>query len=161
PKPDFALIRYGPSGRLDGSFGAGGKVRTKVGSPLSRDYVYGVAVQPDGKIIAAGECRTNGSSEFPLVRYEADGSLDRSFGFDGEVLTDLGRSSGAFAVAVESTGKVLAAGAGGDPLASSFALAQYNPDGSLDPTFGEGGKVQAHFVADDSELVTAVALQHD
>ena len=75
---DFAVARYNPNGSLDPTFGAGGKVTTAIGT--ANDGVRGVVLQPDGKIVAAGFSVGGGSLDFALVRYNANGFLDTSFG---------------------------------------------------------------------------------
>src|SRR5213079_2085507 len=91
----------------------------------SFDFANGVALAPAGKIVAAGF----GGGDFAVVRYNRDGSLDQSFGSDGEVLTDFGSSSYDFlsGVAIEPGGKIIAAGGSGSILlgTSYFALARY------------------------------------
>jgi uncharacterized delta-60 repeat protein len=148
---DFALARYNPDGSLDTSFGSGGKVTTDFGG---FDAASAVAIQPDGKIIAAGR---SGSGDFALARYNPDGSLDSSFGSGGKVTTDFGGFDSAFGVALQADGKIVAAGQGAS--SGDFALARYNPDGSLDPTFGSGGKVTTDFAP--FEAATAVTIQAD
>ena len=84
---DFALVRYNTDGSLDTSFDSDGKVTTAIGS--GNDYAYSVAIQSDGKIVAAGQY--NGSNDdFALVRYNTDGSLDTNFDSDGKVTTAIG-----------------------------------------------------------------------
>jgi uncharacterized delta-60 repeat protein len=163
---DFALARYLPNGRLDPTFGSGGKVVTDVGA---RPHGYigfywqhganALAIQPDGKVITAGA----GPRDFALVRYTEAGQLDPSFGGGGIVLTDFGspgeRSEDyALAVALQSDGKIVAAGWG---RGSDFALARYLPDGQLDPTFGSGGKVVTPVPGEDFSTAYALAIQPD
>jgi uncharacterized delta-60 repeat protein len=147
-------------------FGTAGKVRTDFGGD---DIANALAIQPDGKIIAAG--RTG--SAFALARYTRDGRLDRRFGSGGKVVTDFGAPAGkdallsphgAAAVAIQGDGKIVAAGGRG----SNFALARYLPDGRLDPTFGEGGKVVTDVRAHPNQFdaywergANAVAIQPD
>ena len=132
-------------GDLDTSFGTGGKVTT--GFSLGNGMAYSVAIQADGKIVAAGIA----GSDFALARYNSDGSLDTSFGTGGKVTTDFGPlGSGASSVAIQADGKIVAAGSAGSDffatgkLGSDFALVRYNTDGSLDTSFGTGGKVATH-----------------
>jgi uncharacterized delta-60 repeat protein len=164
---DFALARYLSNGRLDRTFGRGGKVVTDVGSRPNRfELQYwqrganALALQADGRIIAAGA----GPGVFALVRYTEDGQLDPSFGSGGMVFTSFASSSfyvqAAQAVAVQADGKIVAAGATGT-AGSSFALARYLPDGQLDPTFGSGGKVVAGGGGDDFSFAYALAIQPD
>ncbi len=125
------LVRYTRRGDLDRGFGTGGKVTAAVGP------VYGMALQPDGKIVVAG-------LGFTVARYNADGSLDHSFGSGGVVTTSLGGpQQGADAVAVQRDGKIVVAGwrEAPDYSDNETALARFNPDGSLDTSFGNGGKV--------------------
>jgi uncharacterized delta-60 repeat protein len=159
-EPEFALARYNTDGGLDATFGSGGLVFTSFGFFAA---VHAVALQPDGKIVAAGVGRASGSvtdyQHFALARYNSDGSLDTSFGRAGMVLspsTIIGASNG---VAIEADGKIMAAGRGSNLIVavSGAALARYNPDGSLDTTFGTDGIVFPTFGQQD----TAVALQSD
>lgn len=145
---DFALARYNSDGSLDLSFGSGGKVTTDFFGDF--DDVRGVALQPDGKIVVAGFAR-NGSNEsvdFAVARYNIDGSLDSSFGGDGKVTTDFfGTREFVSSVSVQSDGKIVVAGSA-SPMSdfdSMFALARYNNDGSLDPTFDGDGRVTTDF----------------
>jgi uncharacterized delta-60 repeat protein len=129
---DFAVARYNPDGTLDPGFGTGGKVTTDFGSPF--DQAFGVAIQADGKIVAAG----SDLGDFALARYNPDGSADGTFGTGGKVTTDFGgQVEQAFAVAIQADGKIVAAGT----AAGGFALARYNPDGSLDSDFDADGKI--------------------
>jgi uncharacterized delta-60 repeat protein len=138
------------SGALDPTFGSGGEVTTDLGGS---DSAQAVAVQSDGKIVAAG---LSGAADFALARYNADGSLDTGFGSGGKVTTDFGGSDAASALAIQSDGRIVAAGRSGS---GDFALARYNADGSLDPTFGSGGKVTTDLGGFDVAL--GVALQGD
>jgi uncharacterized delta-60 repeat protein len=76
---NFALVRYNPDGSLDTTFNGTGKVSTDIGNH-SIDYAYGLSLQPDGKIVVAGTSDAHGSYDFAVVRYNADGSLDTTFG---------------------------------------------------------------------------------
>jgi uncharacterized delta-60 repeat protein len=138
---DFALARYNRDGSLDASFGIGGRVITDFAGGI--ESAEAVALQPDGKIIAAG-FTDQFSSDFALARYNPDGSLDTSFDGDGRVRTDFdGNSDGARAVALQADGKIVAAG--GANFGRDFALARYNTDGSLDASFDGDGKVTTGF----------------
>jgi uncharacterized delta-60 repeat protein len=130
---DFALARYKPNGSLDPSFGTGGKVTTEVVGDYPRG-AFSVAIDSGGRIVAAGD----DGQDFALARYNPDGSLDRSFGIDGKVGTDFGGDDYAFSVAIDSLDRIVAAG---NNDYETFALARYHPDGSLDSSFGVGGKV--------------------
>ncbi len=135
---DFALVRYNPNGLLDASFDGDGIVATTVGSGGS---AQSVTIQNDGKIVVAGNAWIGSNSDFALVRYNTDGSLDTSFNWDGMVTTTIGSNDDyAQSVAVQSDGKIVAAGYSNDGN-DDFALVRYNPDGSLDLNFNNDGKV--------------------
>jgi uncharacterized delta-60 repeat protein len=126
-------------GDLDPSFEGDGRVLTDLGG---FDRAFDVIRQPDGKLVAGGVSFINGSEDFSLARYNADGSLDTEFGVLGRALIDLGGNDGVFALLVQPDGNLVAGGfsnIGGIP---AFALARYRPDGSLDPGFGNGGIVR-------------------
>jgi len=162
--PDLhsALVRYSRSGRLDSTFGTGGKVVVTF-NPIS-DYLFKVVLQSDGKIVAAGS--TNGTA-FLLARFNADGSLDQAFGTNGSVETTFGdQTAVAKAIVVQADGKIIMVGVTGvGPYSelNDFALARYNFDGSLDQSFGSGGTVKTHFPGVDNtgSSATSVALQPD
>jgi uncharacterized delta-60 repeat protein len=159
---DFAALRYNPDGSLDPTFNGDGKVTTDIAG-LETDFAAGLAIQADGKVLVvgytdrgSGEDRT---SDVALVRYVADGFLDPAFDGDGRVVTAVrGADEVANAVALQSDGKIIAAGSG---YRSDFTLARYQPDGSLDPTFGQGGKVATAFYLTGTDAAAAVAVQSD
>jgi uncharacterized delta-60 repeat protein len=111
------------------------------------DGANAVAVQPDGKIVAAGFAQTTPIDfDFALARYNPDGTLDHSFGANGIVTTDLGDlNDTANAVAIQPNGDIVAVGVSGE----NVALARYNPNGTLDPTFNAGGTVVSDLGFDD------------
>src|SRR5262249_37359683 len=116
------LARYTTSGSLDTTFGSGGKVTTDFAG--YQDRAYSVAIQSDGKIVAAG----GGGGDFGLARYNPDGRPASGFGSGGKVTTDF-TGSQAYAVAIQSDGKIVAAGYAGSATGSGynhdFALARY------------------------------------
>ncbi len=128
-------------GSLDSSFGTGGIVTTSINI---RDTAYAVAVQADGKIVTAGVTSNGTNSDFVLVRYNTDGSLDTSFDGDGKVTTDFGSNifDHIFDVAIQTDGKIVAVGrTSNSSTGNDFAVARYNIDGSLDTSFDGDGKV--------------------
>ena len=133
----FALARYGADGTLDESFGSGGRVTTDFGP--SGGTAWAVALQRDGKIVAAG---TGPAGTFALARYNANGSLDQGFGAGGTVTTRVGlRDEGqAAAVAQLPEGKVVAAGWSISCTYQDFELTFYMPNGAPDPGVRSGGK---------------------
>jgi uncharacterized delta-60 repeat protein len=157
---DFALARYNTDGSLDTTFSGDGKVTTDFGA--TDDVARAVAIQGDGRIVAAGLAGVSGTTGFALARYNTDGSLDTTFSGDGKVTTDFtGDLDEAYAVAIQGDGKIVAAGvADVTGHVADFALSRYNADGSLDTTFDGDGKVTTDF-ASDSDLARGVAIQGD
>ena len=156
---EFAFARYNIDGSLDTSFGDGGEVTTEFGGGFDAiTRVFAVAIQRDGKIIAAGETGSfRSGADFALARYNSDGSLDATFGDGGKATTHFsgsGNFDGATAVAIQGDGKIIVVGFGG----GGVALARYETDGSLDPSFGDGGKVNNLSLRMG---VTAAAIQRD
>jgi uncharacterized delta-60 repeat protein len=143
---DFALARYNTNGSLDNTFGAGGLVTTDFGN--SYDLGVSVVMQLDGKIILAGRSDSGPNFDFALVRYNSNGNLDSTYGTYGKVLTDFGGQYDiGWSVAIQNDGKVVVAGNSdaGSTNQVDMALARYNTDGSLDNSFGSGGKVFYNF----------------
>ena len=133
----FALARYNYDGSPDTSFDYDGKLATYFGNgvtvqPDGKILVegYSVTVQSDGKILVADTSAQVINSDFPIARYNNDGSLDTSFNYDGKLASDFGNS-----ITVQPDGKILVAGTSAQGINSNFAVARYNSDGSLDTTF--------------------------
>lgn len=157
---DFALARYTSIGTLDTSFDGDGVLTTSIGA--GGDFALALTLQPDGKIIAAGEGFTGTSVDWALTRYNADGTPDTSFDGDGVVTTPVGPGTDeAYAVALQPDGKAVVAGSTRNPITGDddFALARYSPDGALDPSFGSGGIIRTDFGED--AVARALALQSD
>jgi uncharacterized delta-60 repeat protein len=135
---NIAIARYTRNGVLDRTFSGDG-IQTLALSPNFRaDQATAVAVQSDGKIVVAGwsDLPSPRNSDFTVARYRREGTLDRSFGGFGVVFTDFGGSDAASGVTVQPDQRiVVVGGANGE-----FALARYNPNGSLDATFSGDGK---------------------
>jgi uncharacterized delta-60 repeat protein len=156
----FALARYNIGGGLDTSFGGDGTIVTNF-TP-GYDYVEDVAVQIDGKFVVAGGADGAGG-RFALARYNADGSLDTTFSGDGKVTTNLNTGfDDATGVAVQADGKIVAAGWTGPRTSNDyrFAVARYNPDGSLDSTFSGDGVASTDFTG-GNDYAWDMALQAD
>ncbi|WP_369173324.1 calcium-binding protein [Streptomyces sp. R28] len=161
---EFALTRHNSDGSVDTSFGGGdGEVLTDFEN--GEDVAQGVAVQPDGKIVVVGRHQETddefaGCCWFTVARYDADGSVDTSFGGgDGWVSPGLaGGAEDAAGVAVQPDGKIVAgARAGG-----SFAVVRYLPDGSPDGAFGGGDGVTITSFSDvGGATAQDMALQPD
>src|SRR5437763_5491549 len=163
---DFVVTRYNTDGTLDTTFGRGGKVRTDF--PGLAAVPSAVVIQSDGKIVVAGGAfpQFTFAGNFEVVRYNPNGSLDRSFGNGGIVTTTFPEGSYAFDVALQPDGKIIAAGTvfvdfiPGEPSNTDFALARYNPDGTPDATFGNGGQVTTDFVGMEDDAFS-VLIQSD
>jgi uncharacterized delta-60 repeat protein len=135
---DFALARYGPDGILDPTFGSGGIVLTDFGG-ASDSALGGVAIQPNGTIVASGTVNSNAEgtiADFGLARYEADGSLDQSFGDGGTVVSNItDHRASTDSMVLQPDGKIVLGGGSNDGM----TVARYETDGSLDASFGNGG----------------------
>ena len=144
----FTVVRLNNDGSLDTSFSGDGKVTTDVGVSGSSSSNL-LIVQADGKILlggyAYGSTETSGSytgSDFALVRYNSDGSLDTSFSSDGKITTDVGGEFDfASSVAVQADNKILLGGYNDNYTNMNFVLVRYNTDGSLDATFNGSSTV--------------------
>lgn len=148
------------AGEIDASFGTGGVRSTDFGGTY--DWGYAAAVQPDGRIVAAGVSNGAGTYDFALTRYQADGSVDPTFGRDGKVTTDFASSfDWAYALALQPDGRIVVGGVTDASGSHDFGLARYLPDGSLDTTFGEGGRVIANLHPLSADTVYGLAVQPD
>lgn len=156
----FCALRYNPDGTLDPTFGAGGSVRTSVSAVSSQ--ANAIALQADGKIVLAGQCAGGNNDDFCALRYNMDGSLDASFGIGGTVTTAISTGDDiARAVAVQPNGKILLVGGCTHQLAySAFCALRLNADGSLDTSFGSGGKVIRATGSADA-VARSIAIQSD
>jgi uncharacterized delta-60 repeat protein len=156
---DFAVLRYNTDGSLDTTFGTGGKVLTPVLD--SDDLALAVAIQPDGKIVAAGLAVT-GADDIAVVRYNTDGTLDTTFDGDGKATFSIlvGFNDIANAVAIQPDGKIVLAGSTNNGSDDDFAVIRLNPNGSLDSTFNAIG-ISTFAILDNDDVANAVVLQPD
>jgi uncharacterized delta-60 repeat protein len=175
-REQYTLARYDRQGALDESFGEKGVVFTEFPNrhgPCDVRLPYNgrshdVAIQASGRILVAGTAGYFSPTDFGLVRYRANGSLDDSFGGDAKVRTDLGGDSTGTSVVVQPNGRVIVAGGVArheiDPY-EQFALARYTHDGSRDTSFGSGGRVVTEFpFRDGTDIgggIRDLALQGD
>ncbi|HEX8369160.1 MAG TPA: hypothetical protein VF604_11520 [Pyrinomonadaceae bacterium] len=150
------IARYGTNGSLDPTFGEGGFVTT------GNFGVGDAELQPDGKILIGGSIGTgNGTRDFIITRYNSDGTRDLNFGNQGITTTDFnGQYDTGWDVALQPDGKIVLAGGAQIGSGDGFAVARYNPDGSPDASFGNGGK-KTTIVSGDQESGYAVAVQPD
>jgi uncharacterized delta-60 repeat protein len=164
------ITRYNSNGTIDTSFGAAGTAAS-VASASS------LLLQSDGRIVVAGAITSKRNAPltasdvgFGIVRYNPNGTLDRTFGTGGVAATDFGATatdSGAFALAIQSNGDLVAGGAAGITTASvftsAFGLSRYTSAGKLDTTFGTGGIVitQVNTETNPVSSVSALSIQSD
>ena len=156
---NFAVARLNAGGSLDTTFSGDGRQITNFGAD---EYVNGIALQPNGKIVAVGlkYSPTSLFESFAIARYKMDGSLDTTFNGSGRKVLGIisGETSWASDVIVESDGKIVVLGTtdiGGGVF--DFALVRLNPGGSFDTTFSGDGKVTVDFGGPESGL--ALVLQ--
>jgi uncharacterized delta-60 repeat protein len=156
-KRDF--FQPAASGALDTTFDTDGKVTTTVGNSTSE--AFAVALQADGKFVAAGYANNALNRDFALVRYELNGALDTTFGTGGKVTTDIGGADNEIlAVAIQTDGKIVAAGYSSNGADDDFTLARYNANGTLDSSFGTGGIVRTNF-NNSFDYSEAILIQPD
>jgi uncharacterized delta-60 repeat protein len=155
---DFGIVRLNTDGSLDTTFDGDGKAITPIGT--GEEQGFSVVVQPDARIIVAGFTGVGSERRFALVRYNPNGSLDTTFDSDGIVTTQIGSFDTATAVALQTDGKIVAAGStqSGSPLDS--AVVRYSSDGSLDTTFSGDGKAVTAVTA-NQDAFNAVTIQPD
>jgi uncharacterized delta-60 repeat protein len=155
---EFAVAKYKPDGHLDRSFGHRG--RERIGDPgRLNNFASGVAIDASGRVLIGGTTCTHtnrNDCDFALARLRRNGELDPSFGDGGLVLTPFEQSgirasAVASSMAIDPQGEIILGGTG--CLASlsvdgrcaegnlQFSLAKYQPNGHLDPGFGDGGEV--------------------
>jgi uncharacterized delta-60 repeat protein len=166
---EFAVARYRPNGTLDPSFDGDGVVTTALAPGDQFDAVVSVAVDSTGKILAAGVADQDGVVlDWALARYHDDGSLDSSFGSGGKVITNLasGKSDDDLEdVVIQPSGKILVGGSAAPTVVtvdSDFAVGRYNPDGTLDRSFGDGGIVVRNTGSGNgSDEIYGIALSGD
>jgi uncharacterized delta-60 repeat protein len=163
------ISRYNSNGSIDTTFGAAGQAASVAAASA-------IAVQSNGKIVVAGSIiaklaapPTGSSAGFGLVRYNANGSIDTTFGTRGVAITIFSGAPATepLALALQSNGDILAGGVAGQmpanasssaPAPSSFALARYLNTGQLDTTFGSGGRVTTAF-GSNTASISALAVQ--
>jgi len=149
----FVTFRLLPDGSMDKNFGTDGVVTTSFGNWASASANV---IRPDGKILVGG----GNSYESLLARYSPDGSLDNSFGNNGQVETDLTEyNEGITDMILQPDGKILTCGIQTFQSTDTAIIARYMPNGSLDESFGEKGLVKARL--DYSSKAFRLKLQDD
>ncbi|MEJ2617655.1 MAG: hypothetical protein P8Z35_22060, partial [Ignavibacteriaceae bacterium] len=160
---DFVIGRFNNDGSLDTTFGSGGALITPIGS--ADDEIYSIAVQENGKIIAAGYTDNGSDKDFAIARYTSDGEPDISFGGDGFITTKIGtKDECANSVAIESAGmadgRIIAVGHVFNGTYPDFALVCYNSNGELDNNFETDG-ILTTLIGAVSDYAYSAVIQSD
>lgn len=156
----FVLSRYLTSGVIDSTFGVDGTTITQIGS--GNTFGIGATFQPDGKIIMVGNVDHANYTSFGVARYLPDGTPDNTFGDGGSTILDLGNSPDqAYAVDLQSDGKILVGGFTGQWGEMDWAIVRFDTDGTLDNSFGENGKVIFDVFGFNDELRDLRVLSDD
>jgi uncharacterized delta-60 repeat protein len=156
--PLGAAVRYQENGFPDPTFGPDGRVALP-GDNVGR----GLAVQSDGKVILAGSVNVGTPlvplNRFAVMRLLANGQIDASFGNGGRVQTSFtDRGDDALAVALQTDGKIVAAGRSSGQTNSNFAVARYDSLGNPDPSFNQDGKLTIDFFG-FTDITENIAIQ--
>ncbi|MEH2461682.1 putative Ig domain-containing protein [Nostoc sp.] len=156
---DFAIVRYNSNGTLDTSFNTTGKVTTDFAS--NNDYGSSITVQPDGKILVAGDSYNGTNNDFAIVRYNSSGTLDTSFNITRKVTTDFASNNDyGYSITVQPDGKILVAGGSYNGINNDFAIARYNSNGTLDTSFNITRKVTTDF-GSNNDFGFSITVQPD
>jgi uncharacterized delta-60 repeat protein len=162
---NFAVARINVNGTIDTAFGPRGDGIAQANFGSGDDTAYDLVVQPNGKIVLVGE---TGDHKMGVARFNTDGMLDNGFNRGLKEIdfhTFEGSGAAAFAVALQSDGKILVAGREDDSgligdRNDDFAVARLNTNGGLDGSFGDDGKV--HFgMGGSRDVVNTMYVQHD
>lgn len=158
--PDIMVVRYDTDGNPDTGFGTDG-VATIYGETTS-DYLHSIVIQEDGKIVVAGQTNVFGNNDFLLIRFDAVGSLDNTFGTSGMVISQSPTSTDRInSVKLQSDGKIIAAGYSDFNGTNDFTLARYNANGSVDITFGTNGVVLNPVPISHEKINSILILEDD
>lgn len=152
------VLRVTSTGNFDNTFDGNGLVNTLIGQGASAGKLV---IQPDQKIVVAGTAIFSPLNAMAVVRYNTDGSLDSTFDADGIVTTQI--TTGNFngrAIALQPDGKIVAAGGTQVGTDYDFGIVRFNTDGSLDNSFGTGGKITIP-LASGTELPSDLKIQND
>jgi uncharacterized delta-60 repeat protein len=146
-------------GDLDTTFSSDGRVLTDSGGRFDR--VYGIAIQPNGKIVSVGYSEGAGGIDFLVTRYNANGSLDTTFSGDGRSTGNFGGNDTAYDVAFQSNDKIVVVGTTCNASnMCNVAIARLNANGSADSTFSGDGRVVTDFAKADNSA-RAITIQPD
>ena len=153
---DFCLVRLSANGTLDTTFDTDGKVTTTIGT--GTDRIHDMLLQPDGKILVGGYSNNGSNDDVALVRLNSNGTLDATFGIVTMAFgNDLDRC---WSMTLQPDGKILLGCQTATGVLDDFALARFNSNGTLDTTFGTGGKVVSSLSSLD-DIAYAIQLLPD
>lgn len=161
PRPNrIYLVRFHADGALDHSFGSNGSLSPEFGEGES--YCAAIHVSEDGKILLAGAfTNTNNTSFFCMARYHPNGQADNDFGTAGIAVSQTAANAYCYDMVVQPDGKlVLAGGSTTSPVISRFVMARYFPNGFIDASFGQFGRVETAFPSQSAQILH-LALQPD
>jgi uncharacterized delta-60 repeat protein len=156
---DIGVTRLSTNGSLDGSFDNDGSVSTYIGS--YEDFGNSIVIQSDGKIVATGISYNGTDFDIVVIRYNKDGSLDKTFDSDGIVTTPVGNSSDyGTSIAIQADGKIVVAGYSSGGFHTNITIIRYNNNGTLDTTFDTDGMVSTN-VTNFDNFGFSLAIQAD
>jgi uncharacterized delta-60 repeat protein len=158
---EFCIARFETNGSLDNSFGNSGKVRQAFGSGSGHDWGRSLVIQRDGKILLGGHCHNGSNFDFCIARFNPNGTLDTNFGDSGKVIQPIGSGDDkGYSLAIQPDEKILLGGHCHNGSNFDFCIARFNPNGTLDTTFGDSGKVRQPIGSSDDEGYS-LAIQPD
>lgn len=154
---DFALARFQPDGQPDLFFGVRGRVALSLGN---LDVARAMAIQPDGKIVVAGYTGSGNAVNFMIARFNANGTLDNTFGFGGFNAMDFaGGPDYGWALALAPDGRIIVAGTVFNGARNVFGVACFKSDGTADHSFDLDGKQLYEFSVGPDHWATSVVIQ--
>ena len=161
-QPVMALARFNANGSLDTTFNVGGSSGSSAGAlkvdfpSFTAEQAFGVAVDSSGRAVVAGNALQNGATRFALARSTTSGTLDTSFGNNGEVTTDMGSGGLASAsdLVFDAAGRIVVSGTSLTQGGPAATVARYSgANGSLDQSFGSGGSTNISIATADCVLM--------
>jgi uncharacterized delta-60 repeat protein len=147
-------------GPLDLTFGTGGRAIGLIVGPNTSVYSSAILIQPDGKIIQTGQSYAGNSTDFVVLRYNTNGSVDGTFGTNGKTFTSINQNSGTQCAVLQSDGKIVLGGYIYTQGNGDFILVRYNSNGSIDSSFGTNGK-SISAISANWDYIQSLALQPD
>ncbi|GAA5234286.1 DUF4214 domain-containing protein [Verticiella sediminum] len=154
---DMMVVRLTSDGELDPSFGDGGKALA--GTTAYSEYGYAMLVQPDGKIVVTGYTGYGYNSPITAVRFEADGTVDATFGTAGVAsITQVSGLFGGTGVAMDSDGNLLVAGGRELYPSNDFVVVRFKPDGTQDTAWGTWSTASVDLAGGSDEAKSVLVL---